>query len=83
MYVCIYVFIHVYIIGHICLYIIDKVSPVILPPGQLHILTESELVDNIANLHVINDRNMHPAGMDFTQAQAQSLELSTLCHSRT
>ena len=39
--------------------------------GQPQNLTESEFDDNIANLHAVNDRNLHPAQRRIVQSKSQ------------
>ena len=48
-----------------------NLSPELLPLGQPHNLTESEFVNNIPNLHTINNRNMHSAQRKIAQSQSQ------------
>ena len=53
------------------IYNLYKVSPELLPLGQRHNLTESEFVDNIANLNMINDTSLNPAHRRIVQSQGQ------------
>ena len=39
--------------------------------GQPQNLTESEFDDNIANIHAVNNRNLHPAQRKIAQSQSQ------------
>ena len=39
--------------------------------GQPQNLTESEFDDNIANIHAVNNRNLHPAQRRIAQSQSQ------------
>ena len=73
MYMCIYVYIYMYIYMwvYIFIYNLYNIFPEFSLLGQPQNLTESEFDDNITNIHVVNNRNLHPAQRRIAQSQSQ------------
>ena len=63
MYICVYICMYIYIcIGvYMFIYNLYNIFPELSPLGQPHNLTKSKFVNNITNLHAINNRNVQPA----------------------